>query len=310
MYCLLLDAHPEVLRYIRSFLTLQDALVLKSTCRKLHNDGYDSYRYSTLMTCKVVVKPNFVGPTCSWDFCQEQEYVLMRRQNDDKLRAILRNDFIPPFHLRRFIWTLLKITTTDNASAVAILLQDDRVDVDPFMLDQALRKNFVQIANVLKEDDRIKEGIQLCATCNTNIGCFECFRALDCCVLPEPAQGRIWCSWDDLPPKFRKPKKYCRSCVLRDNTFCKVCSEYLCPECQRCHNHGSCESCHSILCLEDFFSKQPVVVCDECPRIKCRSCLQPGEGWLEVLDNGFPITLCPNCKHHFEPSHPENVEEL
>lgn len=308
--CLLLEARPEVLRYIRSFLNLQDTLTLKSTCKILHNDGYDAYRYSTLLTCKALAKEHFKGPTCNWKFLQHQDHVLMRNQNDEKLRAILRNTFIPSYHLRRFIWTYLKTTKVDVASPILILIEDGRCDVDPFMLDQALRRNLPNIAAVLQQDERLQAGIQMCATCNENIGCFECFRDLDCCVLPDPAQGRIWCSWDDLPPNFRKAKKYCRSCVLSDNTFCKVCSEYLCPECRRCHNHGTCEACHSILCLDDFFTKQPVLVCDECPRIKCRSCLQPEEGWLEVVDGGFPITLCPNCKSSFTPGQIGETEEM
>jgi len=299
---LLLECRPEVLRYMCSFLTLQDALILRSTCRKLYDDGYDAYRYSRLLTCKALAKDGFSGRTCSWNFMQNQDHVLMRNQNDDKLRAILLNEFIPSYHLRRLIWTLIKTTKTDNASAVSLLIQDGRCDVDPFMLDQALRRNYTSIAAVLQQDDRIKAAIQMCATCHVNIGCYECFRDLDCARLPEPAHGRIWCSWDDLPPAFRRPHKYCRACVMADNNFCRICKEYLCRDCIACQNHGSCEACHSILCLDDFLSKQPVVICDECPRMKCRSCLGPEEKWLEVIESGFPITLCPDCKGSFVPS--------
>jgi len=289
------------LQYMRSFLTLQDALVLRSTCRQLYNDGYDAYRYCSLLTYEPLAKNGFTGGTCSWQFLKSQDHVLTRFQHDDKLRAILKNDYIPTYHLRRFIWAQVKTATTDNPSTINILLKDGRCDVDTFVLDQALRRNLTNMANALQQDERVKSGIQMCAACHVNVGCFECFRDLDCASLPEPTNGRIWCSWDELPPKFRQPKKYCRTCVVKDNQFCKVCSEYLCRVCRKTRNHESCERCHGILCLDDFFTKQPVVICDECPRIKCRKCLHPGEGWLEVVENGFPICMCPNCKGNYVP---------
>ena len=226
----------------------------------------------------------------------EQRRVQAQKDREVKERhmqiAILRNEATPSYHLRRFIWTLIKTTTFDNASAVAILMKDGRCEVDPFMMEQSLRRGYTNIAAELLKNDGIKSAAQLCATCNTNIGCFECFRDLDCARLPEPAEGRIWCSWDDLPPKFRRPSKYCRACVMAANRFCRICNEYLCPDCLECRNFASCEACHSILCLDDFLSKQPVVICDECPRIRCRSCMVPEETWLEVVEAGFPIFLC------------------
>lgn len=52
--CLILATSPEIPQKIRSFLALQDALSLRTTCRQFHTNGNDAFRYSCLLDLNTV----------------------------------------------------------------------------------------------------------------------------------------------------------------------------------------------------------------------------------------------------------------
>ena len=85
--------------------------------------------------------------------------------------------------------------------------------------------------------------------------------------------------------------RYCRECVLKDDRFCKECSDYLCPSCFERGVYSSCEKCGRIecrLCPGDF-----LIECDQCDRKKCKPCIKEDGGvWFELENRQ---TLCRTC---------------
>ena len=97
-------------------------------------------------------------------------------------------------------------STADNGEAVSNLLEDVRCNVDPTMLDMALRKDYAAMAEVLQQDEGVRSVIRVCATCSVNIGAYECFKGLlQCQLIVDPEQ-------DALPVDIKVPK-YCRAFV-------------------------------------------------------------------------------------------------
>ena len=48
---------------------------------------------------------------------------------------------------------------------------EDNVEVHVAMLETVLRRDFTEMAEVLKENDKIKKDIRMCVSCSVNIGC-------------------------------------------------------------------------------------------------------------------------------------------
>ena len=137
-------------------------------------------------------------------------------------------------------------------------------------LEECLRKGFTAMAAVLQQDERVKKDIQMCRTCSNNIGCYECTNC-----------GRM-CRWHEDP-------RYCRECVLKDDRFCKVCHDYLCPSCFERGLYSSCEKCGGIECRSFPCPESFLIWCESCHRKKCEACVyEDGEDW-SVWSN------CPTC---------------
>lgn len=148
---------------------------------------------------------------------------------------------------------------TDNGEAVSILPQDGRCDVDVAMLEKLLRKGYTAMATVLQQDERVIQGIRMCLTCSTNIGCYECI------------------SWGNCE---HNEQWYCGDCAESDSSFiCRSCDDYVCPDSVEDHENRfhSCEECGIIEC-DDCTSL--LYYCYMCIRWKCTSCIkQDGEKW-------------------------------
>lgn len=90
--------------------------------------------------------------------------------------------------------------------------------------------------------------------------------------------------------RMRKPgrRKVLSSGVFSDNRFCKVCNDYLCPDCFHAGNFDSCDKCNGIECHFHDCVGKVLKECEDCGRKKCETCIEEGgENW-----DG---TLCPTC---------------
>lgn len=165
---------------------------------------------------------------------------------------MLRNETLPSYFSRNFLYYLVKYSNTDNGEAVSILLEDGRCNVDIDMLEKMLRRGFTAMAMGVRGDDRVTKDITMCHTCSNYIGFHDCASYSECIISEDK-------------------RKYCRECVLKDDCFCKECSEYICPTCVEEENCQPCEKCGGLecnsVCLGHFLIK-----CDQCNRHKCKAC--------------------------------------
>lgn len=272
-HSILLECGPEIMRYVQSFLVLEDALEVGRTCRQIRdNTRLDVFRYSHLFDI-------LHAPPSTIKYWHEETMVLTNLDHVDKLRAVLQNKSLPQYRILALLEHLVRWSKTDNGEAVSLLLTDGRCIVNVDMLDEALKKDFTAMAAELQQHESIKKEIQMCSTCSNNIGIYYCHRT-DSCQHHE----------DAVTPK------YCRSCALAGNRFCVKCEEYLCPDCYMVGNFWQCDKCQSFVCPNDECA-QTIVICEgpECNRRKCRSCIvQDEETWIRpIADDGNEY--CPSC---------------
>jgi len=64
-----------------------------------------------------------------------QERALYNLASAADIRALLRNETLPQSMIVDFLKNLIVESTKDNGEAASVLLQDDRVFVEPYMLD-------------------------------------------------------------------------------------------------------------------------------------------------------------------------------
>jgi len=258
---LLLDSYPDILENVYSFLTLKEALVLRRTCRQLNNDT-DIFRCSLIVDSNMVARIKFdQAHAYHVRYLDLQERALYNLTRTADLRALLRNETLPQSMIVDFLKNLIAKSTKDNGEAVSVLLQDDRVVVEPKMLDMALRKDYAAMAAALQQNEQVKASIRMCATCSVNIGAYECFKGLECMRLPNSGPGD-----SALPAGFKLPK-YCRTCARTNHLFCK-CGEYLCQECLAGH-HIECCDCGNIACGR---GECVLRACPRCAFDKCSTC--------------------------------------
>ena len=270
-HSLLLDIQPEILRKVCSFLRLKVALSLRQVHRKFNNElCTDLYQYSFIMYSDALKERGFDKNYCA-NYLMNHTLGLCNLVDNENLQAVLRNETLPSGLARDFMHHLVKDSKTDNGQAVSILLQDGRCKVNTDHLEQCLRKGFTSMALALQQDERVKKDIQMCRTCSKHIGCYDCTNYDECVVGEEP--------------------RYCRECVLKDDSFCKECSDYLCPSCFERGLYSSCEKCGGIECR--VCPLHFLMECDGCHRKKCKPCIKEDGGvWFE-LENGQ--TPCRNC---------------
>lgn len=193
-------------------------------------------------------------------YMRMQNVILCNLGSIGVFRAVIQNESLS----RDFFGSLVRFSETDNGQVVSLLLEDGSFRVSSDMLDTVLKKDFGAMAVALERNDVIKAGIRMCHTCSENIGAY--YRD----------NGKLCSASDERPETL----KYCRSCALADNRFCKVCNGYLCSD-----------------CFEDGVFRVDPPFCSGCGRDKCRACiLQDGENWLVRDDDGFGLSeFCPTC---------------
>lgn len=100
--CFILEGGLEILQTVCSFLALKEALVLHSTCRRLHNDNNNAFHYSCLMDDKELGQYQYSREELkctnkrgwySSKVTKVQQHLISTVvfENSDKLRALLRN---------------------------------------------------------------------------------------------------------------------------------------------------------------------------------------------------------------------------
>ncbi len=276
----LLECSSEIMRNVYSFLTLKDSLEVRRTCHELHDGNMDVFQYSNLESF-----PIFPGIP-KWKYQCTQRVVLCILDSADKLRKLLRNETICKIFLHEYLDSLVQYSKTDNAEAVSILLEHD---AGVWALEQALRRDFTEMAEVLQQVDSIKNDIHMCATCSINVGCYDCLNYdASCC-------------------NEKTDASYCRACALADNKFCGWCNEYLCPHCFAAGEYHACERCNIINCYTDSCGAH-ILACQECNREKCTSCALEDDGEWTDIDIGR-ITYCPDCSELIETKQMRNPSE-
>ena len=192
----------------------------------------------------------------------------------ENLRAVLRNESPSSDVALDFMSDLVEDSKTDNGQAASILLQYGRCEIGVDQLEMSLQRGFTAMAAVLQQDERVKKGIKMCYTCSNNIGCYVCVSWDDCII-------NVGESDDNTEPR------YCRDSVLKDDHFCQICSEYLCPACLQRGLYGSCEKCGEIDCLDGHCLGELLIHCQHCNRKA-----QNGETWWPST---FHEHACPTC---------------
>ena len=220
----LLDTHPEILRKVYSFLSLKEALSLRQVHRMFNGASNDIFQYSFIMN-EDVMKNHGFDRVYAGEYERNQTQALCNLRNYENLRAVLRNETLKSDFICNFIWDFVRYSTTDNAQAVSILLQDGRCERNVLMLQALLRNDFIAMATALQRDGRVKQLLGPCGTCAINTGCYICSNQ-DHCV------------------KHESRPAYCRPCVMNDSRFCSECNDYLCPACFEQGLYNSCEKCH------------------------------------------------------------------
>ena len=225
----LLQAPPEILRKVYSFLSLKEALLLRQVHRQFNELRNVLYQYSIIMNEDALKRQGFIDDNTIDNYLHCQTEELCNLVDNERLRAVLRNESLPSDFARIYVRCLIGVSKTDNGQAVSILLEDERCNVDVHDLENCLKNDCTVMAEVLQQDERVKKDIQMCRTCSSNIGCYECTNAYKCAVDGEP--------------------RYCRECVLKDDRFCGQCNEYLCPGCHEEGDFERCEKCNAIVCI-------------------------------------------------------------
>lgn len=211
--CLLLDFGPEIMRKVLSFLTLQDGLKVRRTCKQLHtNDtAKDVFRYCCIVDHEKLTAMGYDNKA-NTQYTTIQRNVLCNLGSLDKLRAVLQNETLGTWFAGMYIWLFIWYSKTDDAEAASILLQDDRCRGLSGTIAEALRKNYTNIAAALQQDVRAMLLVEWCAKCSSNIACYPCEKEDEAC----PSKG----------------SRFCRSCVLEDSFgYCKYTNTYICPRC-------------------------------------------------------------------------------
>lgn len=267
--CLLLQGGPNILQQVYSFLTLQEAMVVRGLCHELHNNDYSAFRFSHFLDMNTSAKLDGASENGGTKYFVNQGRVIFCSFDKiDMLRAILANETLTRANTyRRFMIDLIRLTKTDNGEAVSALLEFGKCTVEPNMLDEVLRKGYTAMGTALLQNEQIAKRAQKCDSCYNNIGCYECLRC-----------------------KSSTFSKYCRPCVLyAGERVCSICKDFcFCQECFAAAKfpcHG--KECQTIACFRCLNR------CRVCATLKCDSCIKQSRERWRYSESGDPI--CPYC---------------
>lgn len=285
---LLLQAQPDLLRKVYSFLSLKEALILRQTHRQFNEAANEIYQYSFIMNENVLKRQGIAGNDF---YTSKQTKTVCNLVDNENLRAVLRNETLDTLFVYNFISTVARHSNIDNGQAVSILLEDSRCRVDVWILQSCLRKGFTAMATVLEQDARVQQMLGPCGTCKRNIGCYTC--------------GTDNCGTDNC---YESTLSYCRPCVTSHNHFCIQCNGYLCPVCFE-QVYQSCEECGCVACNGDDCEFHGT--CYRCARKKCNSCIiQGGENWGDTADAIFCPTCIVDVEFRDQDEYPEALERF
>lgn len=262
---LLLDSYGDILENVYSFLALKEALVLRRVCRQLNND-------TDIFRCSIIVDSNMVSrmavPSSRHQrYLDRQERALCNLASAASLRALLANRTLPQDMIVNFLTKVTRKSLTDNGEAISVLLQDDRVLVEPAMLDKVLRRDFFAMAAALQQNEVVRAGIRMCDTCSVKVGAYQCLNGPKCaCFAKKDKEEATGDANIPLPPK------YCCACMRAKTTtnhqFCE-CGEYLCQDCVGAGNFSSCDACEEVACSRE---KCTLSACASCTKDFCSGC--------------------------------------
>ena len=98
---LLLQAQPEILRKVYSFLSLKEALILRQTHRQFNEAANDLYQYSFIMNENVLKRQGIAGN--DYFYTSKQTKTVCNLVDNENLRALLRNETLNPGFMYNFI---------------------------------------------------------------------------------------------------------------------------------------------------------------------------------------------------------------
>lgn len=282
----------EVLQnHVLSFTSLQDALNLRSSHRQLHNDGYDSYRYSHLeddeLSRQVDVERTAHAGIDSGrlEHLRAQDHTLLNSfRNVNKLEALLQNKTLSSSYLAWLAPKYLSRITgngENDSPSVALLVNDCRFSPSPNMYYHALRQDQVAVARALEQDDFIRSRIasNICVSCSENVACYKCCNGREGCVNfdeEELSSSARQQEESNLPEQYIGIM-YCRSCVRAANLSCIACDNCVCPQCFEGNNYFSCMECSATICNRWWCKDSLLYKCctniEDCRRAICEACL-------------------------------------
>ncbi len=191
---------PDIRSKVHTFLAVKEALVIRQAHRQLNEAANDIYQHSFIMTYDAMAENDGEFDESVMDYLDNQTQMLCNLLDAENLRAVLRNETLEPCFVERFLFDLIEYSKTDNGRAVSILLADERCIVNVFHLEECLKKDFTAMAEVLQQDERVKEDIQMCNVCSKNTGCYNCAN---------------WNRWE-------RNLRFCCDCVLKDDRFVRA----------------------------------------------------------------------------------------
>lgn len=269
---ILLETSPEILKNVYSFLPLKEALALRLVHRHFKNDSGHVFRYSYIMNQGDLKSRGFYDLACR-KYLQKQLYALCNLRCIEDLRAVLRNETLSDHFVQNYLEKFLCYSDTDNGPGVSVLLQDGRCHVGVEMLEMLLRRgveresNFTAMTAVLQQDERVKEGVQMCGTCGINIGCYLCANQNVCVENNE--------------------SKHCGSCIINEKQFCFTCDEWFCTACREEGKYDSCEKCNETECRQcisgDSDLDPSLEWCGDCGRLCVEHALRTIIGTTAIL---------------------------
>mmetsp|Transcript_30863 Transcript_30863/g.55938 ORF Transcript_30863/g.55938 Transcript_30863/m.55938 type:complete len:354 (-) Transcript_30863:69-1130(-) len=309
----LLNMPPEVLNNVRSHLSLEDALRLRSTHRDLYHDCYAALRYCHLeddeqsrRRCHVEGERTLYDDihNCELTRLKSQDCTLVNCfRSVNKLRELLQNE---AFKSRSYIaWITQKYLHSGitgngetDAPSIALLVSLKHFSPPPMMYYDALKQDQIEVARALELDENIQREIasNLCVSCRKLPACYKCCNGREDCINfqdpPSPdAQGNM-----KNVPNGLVGTMYCRECVRSANLCCIACNNCVCPQCFEEGMYFSCLDCNAIICnrwwcCKDSEDYKACVNIENCNQAICSSCLPASQHkhqrWHRIGDGEF-----------------------
>lgn len=142
--------------------------------------GIPTFSATVLLWLLTLLTVSILLPEASRSYHLKAQERAMCNLSATAIRALLQNPTLPNNFVEAFLEKIIEKSKTDNGEAVSVLLQDDRVHVEPTVLDTVLRKDRVFMCAALQQNEAVRAAIQMCSTCAKNIGIYKCFRESKC----------------------------------------------------------------------------------------------------------------------------------